>query len=271
MGRAEIRLISMAPKVGKGQKVFALWKNKKFYLATVSEVKASEIVVAWDDGSPPMNIAFGNFSTEIAATAKATTTAPAAAPAATVKAQPATAQASATFKAGDKVEVKFEFQWYYSTILDVKDGQYFIHFDGDLPKYDRWVEPDLVRAQEDIRLLAGRPFPEDTYRGSDKATIKELVLQSWKKQFPDSQVLALRFPYDWLRNEGTVDNGVKTWAVDVSTLSLLLIVKGDNERAYVYPCSVTVDNIKKGPMEVRTTMTGAGSYVPSQMLVKNVK
>jgi hypothetical protein len=65
--RSEIKLISANPKVAKGQKVFAPWEEDGiFYLGTVSEVRKTGIVIAWDDGGQSASIPFGMFTTDVA-------------------------------------------------------------------------------------------------------------------------------------------------------------------------------------------------------------
>ena len=71
VGRADVKLISPNPKVSKGQKVFALWEEDgTFYLGTVSEVKKTGIVIAWDDGGESASIPFGSFTTDVAGLAE---------------------------------------------------------------------------------------------------------------------------------------------------------------------------------------------------------
>jgi hypothetical protein len=65
--RSAIKLISPSPKVSKGQEVFALWEEDGlFYLGTVSEVRKTAILFAWDDGGQSASIPFGMFTTDVA-------------------------------------------------------------------------------------------------------------------------------------------------------------------------------------------------------------
>ena len=65
--RSAIKLISPSPKVSKGQEVFALWEEDGlFYLGTVSEVRKTAILIAWDDGGQSASIPFGMFTTDVA-------------------------------------------------------------------------------------------------------------------------------------------------------------------------------------------------------------
>ena len=56
--------------------------------------------------------------------------------------------AQADWKKGDKVEVSWKGSWYKSTILDVKDAKFQIHYDGWGAEWDEWVGPDRMRARK---------------------------------------------------------------------------------------------------------------------------
>jgi hypothetical protein len=49
------------------------------------------------------------------------------------------------FKVGDKVMVKEGFKWYPSTVLNVRPGEWYIHYDGYDAKYDLWVKKDKIK------------------------------------------------------------------------------------------------------------------------------
>ena len=67
LGRSDVKVISMKPKVSKGQKVFALWEeDSTFYLGKVTEVNKTGIVITWDDGGGAASIPFGKFTTDVA-------------------------------------------------------------------------------------------------------------------------------------------------------------------------------------------------------------
>lgn len=53
------------------------------------------------------------------------------------------------FKVGEKIEAKFfNIEWINATVIDVKDGQYKVHYDGYTGDYyDSWLTPDHVRAK----------------------------------------------------------------------------------------------------------------------------
>jgi hypothetical protein len=45
----------------------------------------------------------------------------------------------ATWKAGDKLQVEWQNQWYPATILEVGNGKYKVHYDGWGAEWDEWV------------------------------------------------------------------------------------------------------------------------------------
>lgn len=49
------------------------------------------------------------------------------------------------FKVGDKIEVEWKRSWYKAEILEVKDGQFKIHYDGFDRSWDEWVKRDRMR------------------------------------------------------------------------------------------------------------------------------
>ncbi|MEK7724979.1 MAG: agenet domain-containing protein [Acidobacteriota bacterium] len=57
---------------------------------------------------------------------------------------PAAAQ-NANYKVGDKIEVEWKRSWYKAEILEVKDGQFKIHYDGFADSWDEWVKPERMR------------------------------------------------------------------------------------------------------------------------------
>jgi hypothetical protein len=57
----------------------------------------------------------------------------------------APAAAGGTWKKGDKVMVEENGKWYPSTVLDVRPGEWFIHYDGYDSKYDLWVNSSRIK------------------------------------------------------------------------------------------------------------------------------
>jgi hypothetical protein len=52
---------------------------------------------------------------------------------------------AAAYRAGEKVQVEWKGTWYAATILQVKDGQYRIHYEGWASSWDEWVAPGRIR------------------------------------------------------------------------------------------------------------------------------
>lgn len=55
------------------------------------------------------------------------------------------AAGNATFAKGDKVEVEENGKWYPATVLDVRPGEWYIHYDGYSAQYDLWVGPGRIK------------------------------------------------------------------------------------------------------------------------------
>ena len=53
---------------------------------------------------------------------------------------------SQTYKKGDKVEIESSGTWYPGNILELKDGQYKIHYDGWESSWDEWVPASRLKA-----------------------------------------------------------------------------------------------------------------------------
>lgn len=49
------------------------------------------------------------------------------------------------FNLHNKVQVKFGNQWYNAEIIDVKNDQYKIHYDGYGNNWDEWVKADRIK------------------------------------------------------------------------------------------------------------------------------
>lgn len=57
------------------------------------------------------------------------------------------AAGSVTFAKGDKVQVEENGKWYPATVLDVRPGEWYIHYDGYAAQYDLWVGPARIKKQ----------------------------------------------------------------------------------------------------------------------------
>ncbi|MBK6541778.1 MAG: hypothetical protein IPG10_10975 [Flavobacteriales bacterium] len=53
-----------------------------------------------------------------------------------------TAQAQ---KAGDKVQIESTGSWYPGKVLEVKEGQFFVAYDGWSETFNEWVGPDRIK------------------------------------------------------------------------------------------------------------------------------
>ncbi len=58
---------------------------------------------------------------------------------------PAATATASSFKKGDKVLVEEDGKWYPATVLDVRTGEWFIHYDGYSSQYDLWVGPARIK------------------------------------------------------------------------------------------------------------------------------
>ena len=52
---------------------------------------------------------------------------------------------NATYKKGEKVEVLWGKKWYKSTVLEVKDKKYKIHYEGWGDNFDEWVTAEKMK------------------------------------------------------------------------------------------------------------------------------
>ncbi|HMQ77305.1 MAG TPA: agenet domain-containing protein [Flavobacteriales bacterium] len=48
-------------------------------------------------------------------------------------------------RAGDKVQIESAGAWYPGKVLEVKDGQYFVSYDGWSETFNEWVGPDRIK------------------------------------------------------------------------------------------------------------------------------
>ena len=74
---------------------------------------------------------------------------------------PAAAQ-NANYKVGDKIEVEWKRSWYKAEILEVKDGQFKIHYDDFDNSWDEWVKLDRMR-------IPGQPQNAEAKTDNDAA------------------------------------------------------------------------------------------------------
>lgn len=79
---------------------------------------------------------------------------------------PAAAQAP-TLKPGDKVEVLWLGSWYAARVKEVRDGRYYVGYDGYASSWDEWVTPSRIRA---VAPPAAKPAPAPAQAGKPAAT-----------------------------------------------------------------------------------------------------
>ena len=54
------------------------------------------------------------------------------------------------FDVGDKVEIDYGGSWYPGQVKEIKDGQFFVGYDGYDTSWDEWVESARLRAPETV-------------------------------------------------------------------------------------------------------------------------
>jgi hypothetical protein len=57
----------------------------------------------------------------------------------------ATASVAGAWKPGDKVLVEENGKWYPATVLQARDNEWYIHYDGYSSQYDLWVGPSRIK------------------------------------------------------------------------------------------------------------------------------
>src|SRR2546423_9188197 len=50
-----------------------------------------------------------------------------------------------SWKPGDRVEVEWKGDWYQAQVIEVKDNQYKVHYDGYASSWDEWVDNSRIR------------------------------------------------------------------------------------------------------------------------------
>lgn len=126
----------------------------------------------------------------------------------------------------------------------------------------------------DIReqVLSGEKAPEDVYEGGDKEKFKKMIMEEWKKAYPNDSIYAIRFNNADFQRTKTKrwNDAVSQWQYnDVSALAVSVIVKTDENIATIYPAFINKDNMD-GSINAGVH-TKYGGYVVKEMLVKNLK
>lgn len=145
---------------------------------------------------------------------------------------------------------------------------------------------DVVRIAETlealrIAILAGpervrksildEPAPKDVYSGKDRNEIRSLIASAWKERYPGEEIVAVRFDRDqWerRRERNWIESGKYFQNVDVSTLTVRVIVRKDGETATIHGIYVQRDNDNpgKGPQVGRK-----GTFAPKDILLASVR
>ncbi len=114
-----------------GDKIEALWKHgSTWYKGTIGEIKDSLYFINYNDGDTEWTTA--NYIKMEGDTKISWPT-------------NTCANKASLFKVGDQVDVEERGIWYDATVLDVKDGQYYIHYDRYSSSYDCVVNNDRIR------------------------------------------------------------------------------------------------------------------------------
>ncbi len=125
---------SFAQKVG--DKVDVLW-NGKYYKATVKQVNDSKWFIHYDGYESSWDEWVGKDRIKYTPPSGGNNTGG--------KTDASAGSNNATWKVGDKVMVKWNDKWYPSTILQVGEGKYKIHYDGYESSWDEWVTPARMK------------------------------------------------------------------------------------------------------------------------------
>lgn len=104
----------------------------------------------------------------------------------------------AAFRAGDKLEIRWGEKWYPGEVLEVKDGQYKVRYDGYSAAWDEWAKPEKLRRPGETRA-ADIPAPTapavpGQWKAGDRAeglsygawypaTILEAATDKWKVRY----------------------------------------------------------------------------------------
>lgn len=78
------------------------------------------------------------------------------------------------FDAGDKVEIDYGGSWYPGQVKEVKDGQFFVGYEGYDSSWDEWVESARLRvpeteAEEEVAAEEETAVPEEEVAAEDAA------------------------------------------------------------------------------------------------------
>jgi hypothetical protein len=120
-------------------------------------------------------------------------------------------------------------------------------------------------------ILASTKTPPDLYKGADKAKLKGLVEEEWKKLYPKDELLGVRFVTpEWKRKSGANWNaGNKAFEdFDYSELIVRVVVKNDAKLSTLYWVYLTKDHMSNDLITINARTKG-GVYVVEEMLTSN--
>jgi hypothetical protein len=108
---------------------------------------------------------------------------------------PADTTGAAVYAANDTVQVEWKGKWYSSTIKEVKDGKYFIHYNGWSDSWNEWVGSKRIRA-------TGTPAP--AYAVGEKVKVQ------WKKAWYKATVKEVKDGKFYIHYDG-YENSWDEW------------------------------------------------------------
>ncbi|MBU0504385.1 MAG: Tudor-knot domain-containing protein [bacterium] len=89
---------------------------------------------------------------------------------------PAETTSATVYTANDQVQVEWKGKWYPSTIKEVKDGKYLIHYTGWSDSWNEWVGTTRIRTSEKAvaAFAVGEKVQVEWKNSWFKATVKEV-------------------------------------------------------------------------------------------------
>lgn len=111
---------------------------------------------------------------------------------------------------------------------------------------------------------------EEKYKGSDREELRGLLLEAWKKKYPQDEVLKIVFHMaDFKRSVEANVNATSIYKTDTSVLAVSVAVKLNDTMAKIYPAYVNRDNLSKS--QSIGVDTKGNSFVHKEILLTNLK
>ena len=85
---------------------------------------------------------------------------------------------AADYRVGEKVDVQWKGDWYPAKVIEVKSGQWKIHYDGFSSAWDEWVKADRIRAAQ-----GASPASRASWKVGDRVKV------SWKGSWYPASIL----------------------------------------------------------------------------------